>query len=86
MRRAESDLEKEWSHSPTRRRLRLPRDWSWQKDPMGGHLAGAIMLVVGLIALAAGHWKFGAFMTGLGLLFLLIVSFAANHFRTKKPG
>ena len=87
MKRADSDPELQWSlPAPSRRRLRLPKAWSWEQDPMGGHLAGAAMLLVGLISLVAGHWKFGVFMCGVGLLFLVVVSFVANRFRTKKRG
>lgn len=53
---------------------------------MGGHLAGAILLLIGLIALATGHWEFGAFLAGLGLALLLLVSFIVNLFRKRKTG
>jgi hypothetical protein len=53
---------------------------------MGGHLAGAVTLLIGLIALVAGHWKFGTFMCGVGLVLLVLVSFVANRVRTKKRG
>lgn len=85
MKGADSDLEREWNHQPPRRRLRLPKAWGSAHDPMGGHLAGALMLLVGLIAIATGHWKFGVFLAGLGLLLLVLVSFVASRFGSKKP-
>ncbi len=53
---------------------------------MGGHLAGAIMLTIGLIALATGNLEFGAFLAALSLAWLLLVSFIVNLFRKRKTG
>jgi multisubunit Na+/H+ antiporter MnhG subunit len=83
--RADSDLQKGWDRSgPRRPRFRLPTAWNWQHDPGGGHFAGAIMIVIGLIGLAAGHWEFGAFMVGLGAIFLLMISFVAHRFGRRR--
>lgn len=80
-----SKLEKEWNHlGPKPRRFKLPKAWSWEQDPGGGHLAGALMLLIGLVGLAYGHWEFGAFMAGLGLILLLALGLVQRHFRRRK--
>lgn len=79
-----SELEKEWSRPGSKpHRFKLPKAWSWEQDPGGGHLAGALMLLIGLVGLATGHWEFGAFMAGLGLILLLALSFVQSHFRKR---
>jgi hypothetical protein len=84
MKRGDSDLLKEWNRPASKsRRFRLPEDWSWRRDPGGGHLAGATLLLIGLVGLATGHWKFGGFMGGLGLVLLLGVSYVSSHFRRR---
>jgi hypothetical protein len=69
----EGSLDHAWNHRPPLRRRRLLPELVGERDPMGGHWKGVIVVVLGIVVLTTASVGWGLLIIALGLAFMGLI-------------